>query len=270
MQQTFTIPERRITTLSAVLVSITVGGAGIALLYVTGLDLAFWVAHRGLQTLLMQIASLMIVSVAVAFVWELFGRRVFLNEMLAIAGVSQDLRAAGILRVANSPNQIEWGSLINGATSIDVFFTYGRSWRGHYDQQLKGLPSRPATVLRAILPDPEDKLLMKSLGARFCKEPAVLVKDIHEAAEFFSGLAESAGGDRVQIWYTKAAPVVSIYRFDGVAVVALYPHKAKVDLPHFICGRGGSLFAYAMDQLTVLCSEQDGLSRRLAPAKPSV
>lgn len=267
MTQSAAHSERRITTLSAVIIAIALAAAGGSILYITGLELAYWKDHAGLRALLMQLGSLLIVSLALAFLWELFGRRIFLQEMLALAQISQDLRGAGLLRVVQSPNQIDWAPLIEGATCIDVFFTYGRSWRGHFYQQLQAVISRPNTVMRIVLPDPDDKPLMKSLGLRFKKSSADQAADIREAHDFFAEIAANktnkTNKDQVQVWYTTAAPVVSLYRFDGTAVVALYPHKAKVDLPHFVCRRGGSLYAYAMDQLTILTSRTEGVSRRV-------
>jgi hypothetical protein len=258
------LPETRITTLSGALIAIAIAATGIALLYWTGHPTA-WASHPRLQTLLQQLGSLLVVAVALAFLWDLFGRRVFVNELYARAGVAQDLRHAGLVRIVLSPNDVDWKPLLDSATEIDVFFTYARSWRGQFYLQLQEFPQRKHSVLRVILPDPDDLELMQSLGRRFDKHPDKQAHDIREASDFFQKIIDTSKNapGRIEIWYTKAPPVLSIYRFDRVAVLAMYPHKTKVDVPHFICHRGGTLFDFAVNQLDALTTP-DELSRLVA------
>jgi hypothetical protein len=257
---------KTITTLTTILIAIGVAFIGGFLLYLSH-KLTFFTTHSAMQGLCRDLGSLCVVVVALSLLWELLGKRALGREMLAKAGLSRELTNAGIVHVAVSHDKVEWNQLFYRARYLDVFFTYGRSWRAYYERQIRELLGRPDSRLRVVLPDPEDKGLMKALGNRFRKSPGDQAKDIRESRDFFVRVATEAAAETsvLEVWYTSSEPVVSLYRFDDLAVISFYPHKEKTDVPHIVCRKTGSLFEYVEKELRVLTDESEGVSRCVHP-----
>lgn len=85
------------TTLLTVLATLITAILGVLLLYVAANSKA-WAGAESWQTVIRDIGSLLVVSVAVAALWELFGKRAFRDELLAKAQLAQDVRTAGLVK----------------------------------------------------------------------------------------------------------------------------------------------------------------------------
>jgi hypothetical protein len=236
--------RQRIGVRDVAIAGMVVAAIGVGLLYVSGHD-SWWVHRGGAQQLLSQIGSLLIVSVALAALWEWRGRHLLAQEVLETARLGADVTAAGLTRLTNQYIQdVEWAELFTDVKHLDIFVAYARTWRGSHFAQLQDLGRQVDARIRVVLPDPGDDDTVARLALRFEMTPARLVELITEAARDFRVLAQPGGAD-VQLYFHTGDPTFSYYRFDTRAVVTLYSHSRHRQLvPTLVCKSGGTLYDF--------------------------
>jgi hypothetical protein len=125
-----------------------------------------------LQALLRQIGSLLIASVAIALLWELFSRRALLAELLAQTRLASEIDETGLVGLsAKWRGEVDWPKLFRSAQNLDIFFIYGRTWRNNYLDELQQFALRPGTQLNLVLPDPNDFQITTELAKRIGLSP---------------------------------------------------------------------------------------------------
>jgi hypothetical protein len=130
-----------------------------------------------------EVGALLLVTGALSVLWDLLGRRALTEDVMAAANLAGNIRNAGLERVSMRSLDADWDALLDGATQVDLFFAYGRTWRAAHATALRELVSRAGTRLRVILPDQTDDALMRQLAAKFRYTVAQL-RDLIEDAEF--------------------------------------------------------------------------------------
>src|SRR6266700_854092 len=190
-------------------------------------------------------AALFIAGV-LAVVWELAGKRAFTDEILSKENMARDLAEAGVEVVTNSfkDERVRWDLLFKNACRLDIFISYGHTWRNTQLERIDKLLSDPSSRLRVVLPDPKDEVTMETLASRF----DMLTKDVQDeiagSQAFFEHRRKNAAGI-VEIYFTRITPLFSFYRFNNKTVFALYNHrKGRLTVPTFVCDRDGFLFEY--------------------------
>ncbi|MGH4011197.1 MAG: hypothetical protein ACRDTH_24070 [Pseudonocardiaceae bacterium] len=149
-----------------------------------------WLASRlGLQAVLNNLGGAIFVAFALTVLWELFGKRAFAREILESVRLTADVESAGIARVGVDYLQDpEWEDLFRDTQKLDIFFSYGRTWRNMHRKHLDELAQRPHGRIRVVLPDPNDSETVQNLAQRFGMESAELVANIKEACADFQSL----------------------------------------------------------------------------------
>lgn len=62
----------------------------------------------------------------------------------------------------------------------------------------------------------------------------------------------------------KVTPLLSFYRFDNVAIVAVYRHrKGRAEVPTMVVTRGGSLYDFVRDELESFFAADSPVTRRV-------
>jgi hypothetical protein len=245
-------PYKHVSTLTHLLISIAVAAVGVVLLYFGGRN-SLWEQHRGLQALVNSLGGLLVVSVAVAGLWELWGKRSFVREILETARTSTDVEAAGVVRIGtNYVEDPDWEDLFRGVRKIDIFFAYGRTWRNNNLTRLRTVAASPDARIRVYLPDPGDTDTLKPLMSAFNMTRADLVRAIGEARQAFQSLRQPGGAD-IQVWFRKGEASFSCYRFDRAAVITLYSHgRERTNVPTIVCRDGGSLYEFVRAEFRAL------------------
>ncbi len=231
---------------------------GIGFLWISAND-NWWKNCKVWQTVLQNIGALFIVTVAIGLLWELFGKRSFLDEVLSKAQISKEITFAGITQITDSfHHNIDWKTYFHTVNKLDIFFAYGRTWRNTYTEELQKVASREEARIRIVLPDPEDKQVIAELARRFKYTDSEMKKLIEEAETFFRNLSNSAGanGAQIDIWFLPAVPYFSFYRFDRVGILALYTHRReRSPVPTFVCEMGGTLYDYIRKEFDAMITE---------------
>ncbi|MFF4625844.1 hypothetical protein [Nonomuraea jabiensis] len=242
-------PYRQLTTTKTVLISLVVAFIGGVLLYLGGLDLGW----EGGKALLNNLGSAFIVSVGLALVWDLWGRRAFSREILETARTATEVEAAGLVRVGtNYVEDPDWEDLFRNVRKLDIFVAYGRTWRNAQMSRLRMLANNADARIRIYLPDPDDPATIAHLADRFSMDAADLVNAIKESRREFVGLA-TAGKAKIEVYYRKGDVVFSCYRFDQTAILVLYSHSRKrSQVPTIVCRAGGSLYRFIRDELAAI------------------
>ena len=152
------------TNLRAILTAVITTFIGVTLLVLSEYW-GFLVANPSAQTVIRDLGSLIIASVAVAAVWELTTRRAFVGELLAISGLAQELEHTGLIGISERwQGQVDWHRMFQLSEELDIFFTYGRTWRNTYRTELLEFSKRPDMHMNIVLPDPDDIALMTAIG----------------------------------------------------------------------------------------------------------
>lgn len=243
---------RELTTSQTLLIAVGVAAVGILLLYLGGRD-DLWKHHQGFQALSNNLGGAFVVSVALALLWELRGKRNFAREVLETAQTSSDVHTAGLTRIGINYNaDPDWEELFHNVQKLDIFVAYARTWRNTHLAKLRSVARTPGTRIHAFLPDPEDSATVRVLAERFSTDPDTLRNSILEAKRDFLGLREPGGGE-VKVFLRKGDSVFSCYRFDNYAVVTLYTHsKVRGQVPTLVCKDGGTLYEFVRDELRAI------------------
>jgi hypothetical protein len=182
--------------------------------------------HPYWRAILLSLGGLFVASATLSFVWELAGKRLFAQEVLAAAGVAADVRRAGLRAISGDYLDVaDWPELFRNATEIDLFASWAATWRRTHERHWIEWIERPNVKLRVLLPDSEDRDLLEHLAHRFSKDPSYVNDRIHETAEFYQGLHATAGeGTTVEVRFITRAPVWGYYRMGATVVATLYPN----------------------------------------------
>lgn len=222
-----------------------------------------------LRSVVRDFGSLLIVSVSIAVIWELYAKRAFVAELLAATNLADDIETTGLVGVsAKWHGEIDWRKLFSSSDAFELLFAYGRTWRNTNRPYLSEFASRTNTKAKIALPDPENRSIVEELARRFDTTPDNLANSIREAEKEFieifgiNGRAE----DKLEIWHVSTAPVWSYYRFDGLTVFTLYKHQhGKLDVPTFIVKKGGTLFTFLTTEFNALTMTDGQLGNRAFP-----
>jgi hypothetical protein len=149
------------------------------------------------------------------------------------------LEKAGIITFTDNFHKgIDWEPLFTNTKELDIFFSYGRTWRNTHRDELTTLVTTSNIQLRVVLPDRDREDVIASLSYRFRYTPDELKVYIRDAIIYFQELlakAEKAkSGATISIWLISTPPLYSFYRFDKAAVIAWFGHRRE-QVPVFFC-----------------------------------
>ncbi len=154
---------------------------------------------------------------------------------------------------------VPWDDLFMRAHEVDIFFTYGRSWRRSLTSTLAMFFARPDTHMRVILPSitQPNVAALPEIAKRAGQDVDTLVRNIREAYAYFL----DNGAD---VWTTDTAELYASYRFDDDIVVTMYNHQRgqTEGVPTLLCRRGGTFFEWFTHDFAALL-ENDELAWRV-------
>lgn len=209
---------------------------GLALLYFTSED-RNWVGAEGWKSVIRELGDLLVVTVVLTLLWEAAGKRALADEIYATFGISSEVHRAGIITLTDTfhDRDLDWGSFLAGSMTLDVFVAYARTWRSTHLDQLRAFTAA-GKRLTVVLPDPSSAELVAALAKRFAKSAPDVKGLIEEAIRDF----QTMGGT---VRLVDIEPTFTFYRFDKIAVLALYTHDPeRSPVPTIVCRAGGSLY----------------------------
>jgi len=254
---------RERANLRMVVAALGLAVSGLILLWISA---SFqWNNNTAAQSVVRDVGSFLSASAVLTFLWEFWGRRAFLDEVLAKVQLSDDIRSAGLQKIVPSFHTgINWQSYFPKVKELDILFAYGRTWRATHLEELQRLARKKGARIRVVLPDPDDPLTVGELARRFEYTTSELAKYVRDAVETFKELRTLAGRDgaEIDLWFFQGTQQFSYYRFDTIAIVALYTHRrARDPVPAIICEEGGSLFEFVRQDFDALV-RAGGLARK--------
>ena len=256
------------TTTRIVLTAIAAGSVGILFLVVS----SAWkplLDSPELRSLVRDLCSLFIVSVAIAFLWELFAKRAFVAELLATTNLAEDIETTGLSGAsAKWHGEIDWQWLFSSCETFELLFSYGRTWRNTNRAYLQEFAARRGTRAKIAIPDPDNRSIVEELARRFDKTPEALADSIKEAERDFVDMfnAQGRAHEKLQIWRIAVTPVWSYYRFDNLEIFQMYKHRrGRLDVPTFQAKKSGTLYDFLTTEFGALTSEETHLARKSSP-----
>lgn len=271
----------QLTNLRAGLLAVLVLLFGIVLLIAAnGWD---WLrSHAILTSLVRDFGSLLIASVAVALLWELYAKRAFIDELLAKGRASvndliartilaRELQEAGLRAFTTDfAHQVNWLDLFRNSRRVDLFFSYARSWMNTNNAQLQELARREGARIRVVLPDPNNEQLVLELARRFSKSAAELRASIIATRDDFFTIFVTPFRDEPQkpdfsLFYASTTPQFTFYRFDSRSVLALYKHRqGRGGVPVFEAEEGGTIHLFIQQEMDAFIGDEQ-LAVRIYP-----
>lgn len=209
------------------------------------------------RSLISNFGSLLVATLSIAILWELFSKRSFLDEILERTGLADDIRTAGIRGISINPVKgPDFTKLIREAERLDIFVCYANTWRATHESDLKYLASKRKARIRLIVPDPDDMEIMRDLARRFgASSDQMMSQRIKDAIGDYKTLFSSVGNPDLDftVWTHHENPVTSFYRFDRMAVVTLYKHaRGRGNVPTLVAERYGTLYTYVEAEIDAL------------------
>lgn len=240
---------RERTTLRTWLTAIVVTALGILMLFLAEFKV-LWASNQSIQSILRDIGSLLIASVAISLLWELVGKRAFLDELLPKVRLSEDILSAGIIGFKSTVfgGEVDWDSLFHNVRELDILYSYGMTWfnfnRGRLNEAIK----RHIKV-RVVLVDPDDDNTIAILARRYNQEAEQVKAKIKESVEYLTKLRDK--GAKISIWLLPAVPLYSFYRFDHTILISLYSHLPEEQSgkgPVFLLDEKGILSKFVLEE----------------------
>jgi hypothetical protein len=232
-------------------------------------DLIDWQAHLSIQTLLRDFGSLLIASVAVAVVWELFSKRAFYAEALSASRLVDEIMETGLIGVsAKWHENIDWQRLFRSTNNLQILFIYGRTWRNTHRVDLVDFVMRPNTRAVIVWPDPNNEILLAAIGQRTSKEVQETRNSILEAQNDFIEIFNRAGHakEKLEIWYLPYVPMYSYYRFGEKAIFTVYQHrKERIEVPTFTMESGGTLYEFFEEEFESIVNDNSPIGTKVFP-----
>lgn len=186
--------------------------------------------------------------------WELFTLRTKLER-------SNHLREAGLHQIIFENKDVEWNSLIEDSTEIEILGVSPSSWLSNNITAILLFLKQPHSRLRLILPDPNNQAIVREIAHRQAREPQSVKSSIERAFDEYSHLQHDAvEPGQIEIWFSSVSPILTIYRFDSGVVISTNsynPNRGKV--PHFVANRAGTMYNFAVQEFHWLL---DSNSRR--------
>jgi hypothetical protein len=254
-------PYRERTNLRVVLLALFVAICGVGLIYYAELRHD----RPTLHTILRDLGSVLVVTVAVALLWELFARRALLAELLEGTRLAEEIQSSGIVGVSQHwYKDIPWHALFKSVHHLDIFFSYSDKWRNAFSEEIRAFAGRGSGRLRIVLPDPESSEIIAALSRRFDRDAAQVRSHILEAKQEFERLLIRSAHAEFEwsIWYLPKEPVFSCYRFDDIAILSLYRHRKEGGVPTLILKRGGAFFDFIYAEYKAFVSGNEPLARK--------
>ncbi|KJS56298.1 hypothetical protein VM98_07720 [Streptomyces rubellomurinus subsp. indigoferus] len=208
--------------------------------------------HPAVSTFLNQLGGLVIAGVALALIWDLAGRRSFLDETLEVLRIKNDIVAAGLEAIGTDYGKsIDWDERLKSAKQLDVFAAWAATWRNTHQTKLMQMASRSGAKIRVCLPDSADSSCVRFLASRFNMTSTQVKAKLNEAVDGYKALDGRAATGRVEIYTSTVVRAFTAYRVDDHFIVTLYHHKdsRSGSVPAMTCHRGGSLFEFFEDDL---------------------
>lgn len=244
--------QRTATTLTGILVSLLLCLVGSGLLY---WGTALSQEQEFVREMLKSVGSILVSIGVLAFLWELFTKRSFLEETLALANMTVELKNAGIEKVSNRYlGEVQWAEMLRTAHSLDFFFAYARTWCNVNTVSLGEAIRLKGRTVRVLLPDPDNPQVVNELARRFNSAAQDVESAIKETRTFFERLGRRPGeGSVVEIRYVAATPLFSIYLLGERAVFSLHSHQKKAGyVPTCVVKREGLIFRYLEEEFSFL------------------
>lgn len=255
------------TNLRTILISILIGQFGV-LLIIIAVNTDWLISHPGLQTPIRELGGILVATVTVALLWELYAKRAFLGELMVAAKIAEDVRAARLLNITSDfVRGVHWDEFFRKTNRLTIFFSYGNPWKD-YGEELHHLATRHNTQVQLMLPNPTDEKVVSELAHRFGQTSEEVKQGILRTERDFKELFDiDESSTQFSIWYLSFAPVFSYYIFDDVVVLTLYKHrKGRVHtIPAFVFERGGSLYDFINEEHKAIINESNQLAKQVFP-----
>jgi len=198
-----------ISKMTVVFSSVVVAGVAIASLLL-GL-------HLEIKPLIF-IGEVLFTIVLIHYIWECYSKKALVHEILAIVGLSNSVKEAGIVDFTLAPyRDVDWPKLFDTSDKLTMFCARGQMWMHELGIEYNEFLKRKSTNAKIIFPNPDDDNIMEDYARRYNLSPQQMRQEIGKQAKEFLPAGEgniACEINNVSINFTSTAPTYVICIFD--------------------------------------------------------
>ena len=201
---------------------------------------------------------------ALALVFELSTRRSVMQETLAAASLSDEIRRAGLSGIHSERKELDrqFAERIGSASNVDLMFISAAGWMETNEVALEAM-LRAGGRVRLLIPDPDDTDLLGHLLSRFDYPDLEQLKlDVRRTLQIAQGIARRFPERVVRgrlvsgfaIRRLGVVPTYSLYKVDRFGVIRVHEvrkPRARVT-PVLVFNASGVFDSFAMEDFEYL------------------
>ncbi|MCA9031069.1 MAG: hypothetical protein KDA66_09695 [Planctomycetaceae bacterium] len=178
-------------------------------------------------------------------------RRLFLQEILAEVGLSENLKQSGLLRLEGEFTAVDWTAFYSNAKTVRlVIFHASHTLTMSIGKAVKEA-AEAGTEFEVILPDFGNKSLLGKLASMEGNASSNSMKmKIQQAADGFKTLRN--GSNSVQLYVSPHVHPFAMYLSDKQAIIVLNPEPTFSNPVVLVCDQAGGLYQYANAHYAVI------------------
>jgi len=207
------------------------------------------------KIILTQLLTIFVLGAGLNTVWELYSKNRLKKDIIDAKTLSEEIAKSGLTGI--KPPVVfqethNWKELFSDVKDLDLFISYGSTWRGSNRTRLNNLSKMKDSKVNIVLPDFKNKRVVDQLSSWFNTDSNRIEVKIKEAANDFSRIFEDCDCD-FQLYLTETTPVYSFYRFDKKIILALYKHDPeRRGVPSFLINNTGYLYDFVTNDFEAL------------------
>jgi hypothetical protein len=249
---------QRSTRLKFLLISLVV--------FLVGFGLSV-VAAEGWRAAAREMGSFLMVSVALAFLWEYLGKKAFLSEILAETRIAEQLHIAGIVEYLPNYHQwTGWSNAFETAQTLDIFAAYPQKLIGSYIAELRQFVAKGKRI-RVILADPSAAASVAELAQRFGHDLAAVKHHIQECINDLMYVDNKT--NLVEVRKATVGHLVKLVIFDDQCLLVSYSLRPKIEAPALVGNSKGDLYNYVHKEFKAAWESASLMNPPATHASPS-
>lgn len=197
--------------------------------------------------IIIPIISTLITTSFIYILWDIIGRKKFLNNIFNLFDISDNLTESGIEYYYSTFEDIDWIKILEQSKHIEIFFTYGNNFIKKTNELITSKSKAKKLEIDVYFPNFNDSVILKELNKRFeiTEDTDVTKQKILDSMKFFRDIEAN-----VHIY--KKNITSSYYIIDDeIGIISFFAHKNDkyANVPAIQTRKEGQLFKFIRTEI---------------------